>query len=89
MKARYYGYCSIAPGSTITAIRWFVSPAGHKVLLEFIDERKVRWIGPEYPRDLATAEPLEIQSHKIRLEVLDTTIDAIQGWTSFVVEEKA
>ena len=52
MKARYYGYCPVVPGRKLIASRWFDSSAGHIVLLEFVDQHGVTWIGPEFPRTL-------------------------------------
>jgi len=88
VKARYYGYCPIAPGTTLSLMRWFLSTADHIVLLEFADETGVIWKGPEYPRDLAGTRAMDIQNKNRIFEVMATTIDAVQGWSDFIVEEK-
>ncbi len=88
MEARYYGYCSVVPGTRLTVTRWFLSPAKHIVLLEFMDAHGVRWIGPEYPLDLAAAGSMDVHTEKRTFNVVETTIDSIKGWTAFMVDEK-
>lgn len=87
MKARYYGYCPLSPATVFKAERWFLSTDGGLVLLSFTSSDGVCWIGPEYPRDLAGFRPMEAQTQTRTFKICATRIDAIQGWTEFVVEE--
>ena len=87
MEARYYGYCPLGPGTLFKAERWFLSTGGHLVLLNFVGPDGVCWVGPEYPRDLAGFRPMETQTKTRTFKISATRIDAIQGWTEFVVEE--
>ena len=88
MKARYYGYCPAVPDAKLAVTRWYDSPEGHIVLLEFVDDNGVRWLGPEFPRDLVGARVMEVHEGKCELRVIATRIDAIQGWTEFDVERR-
>lgn len=87
MDARYYGYCPIPPGTHLTITRWFKSPGGHIVLLEFAERNGVRWLGPELPRDMAATRPMDVQTTTREVIVSATTIDACSGWTELRVEE--
>ncbi|HTW31829.1 MAG TPA: hypothetical protein VMD76_09130 [Candidatus Sulfotelmatobacter sp.] len=87
MKARYYGYCALVPGNRMVITKWFVSPGDHIVLLEFIDKNGIRWLGPELPRDMAGVREMDVQTTTRRVIVRGVTIDAISGWTDFIVEE--
>lgn len=88
MKARYFGSCPIAPATSIVVSRWYLATAGHMVLLEFTDDRGVSWVGPEFPLNLAGSQSMEVKIEQRRLNVVATTIDSIQGWTDFILQEK-
>jgi hypothetical protein len=89
MKARYYGACPITPGTTIDVYRWYLSGVGFVVLLEFTDKSGVKWVGPEFPRDLASSRSVDVKENERHLRVIDTIIDSTQGWTDITVEESS
>jgi hypothetical protein len=88
MKARFYGYCPISPGTSLVIKRWYGPTAGVDVLLEIVDENGVTWLGPEYPRDLAGHAQFNVNLAKRTVIVVETTIDATRGWTDFTVQEQ-
>ncbi len=89
MKARFFGACPIAPATIIVVNRWYLSNAGHVVLLKFTDQSGVTWVGPEFPLNLATSRSMDVKTDERRLGVITTTIDSTQGWTDLTVEERS
>jgi hypothetical protein len=88
MKARIFCACPIPPASTIAVTKWYWSKAGYLVLLKFIDQSGVTWIGPEFPLNLASSAAVDAKDDERRFSVAATTIDTIQGWTDFTLEER-
>ncbi len=86
MKARFYGLCPIAPGEPVALGRWFNSPAGYRVIVEMTDQRGVKWLGPEYPRDMAGHRLFDLQRKPVTARVRATEVDAINGWTDFELD---
>jgi hypothetical protein len=88
MKARYYGICPLAPGSSILLERWFAS-TDRLVLLKF-NCGAVSWTGPEFPRDfLAKGTSMQILEGNRMFTVKATLVDGVMNHTDFELEESS